>query len=301
MTTTLSSAKGSTYPHGVVMVLCAGICLSTGGLIVRHIETADGWQIMFYRAASFVVTLLIFLAVRYRGRVVQPFKSIGVNGLLVATFLGLGSICYLFAILLTTVANVVFIISAAPFFTAAAAWLLLNERVRAVTWFFMVAALAGIGLMFVDGFVAGRWLGNVLALGVVASFVGMLVVIRHSKAIDMVPATCLGGVVAGIISIFMVDTLWIPRQDLILCILLGSAQFGAGFILITMGTRLVAAAEVALLSLTETVLAPIWVWLVINEIPSVLTMLGGAVVLSAVVSQAVLGIRRQRKAVMLAD
>ncbi|MDH3670873.1 MAG: DMT family transporter [Gammaproteobacteria bacterium] len=296
MTTTQSTAKDSTYSRGVLMVLCAGICLSTGGLIVRHIETADGWQIMFYRATSFVVTLLIFLAVRYRGRVVQPFKSIGVNGLLVAMFLGLGSICYLFAILLTTVANAMFIISAAPFFTAAAAWLLLGERVRAITWCFMAAALAGIGLMFVDGFVTGRWLGNVLALGVVASFVGMLVVIRQSKAIDMVPASCLGGVVAGIISVFMVDTFWVSRQDLILCVLLGSAQFGAGFILITMGTRLIAAAEVALLALTETVLAPIWVWLVINEIPSVLTLLGGAVVLSAVVSQAVLGIRMERKA-----
>ncbi len=296
MTKTQVVEKDSAYSRGVLMVLCAGICLSIGGLIVRHIEAADGWQIVFYRSTFFVVTLLIFLAVRYRGRVVQPFKRIGVNGLLVAMFLGLGSICYLFAILLTTVANAVFIISAAPFFTAAAAWLLLGERVRAVTWLFMAAALAGITLMFVDGFVTGLWLGNVLALGVVASFVGMLVVIRQSKAIDMVPATCLGGVVAGIISAFMVDSFWISRQDLILCILLGSAQFGAGFILITMGTRLVPAAEVALLSLTETVLAPIWVWLVINEIPSVLTMFGGAVVLSAVVSQAVLGIRLERKA-----
>jgi drug/metabolite transporter (DMT)-like permease len=217
-----------------------------------------------------------------------------VNGLLVAMFLGLGSVCYLFAILLTTVANAVFIISAAPFFTAVAAWLLLGERVRAVTWFFMAAALAGIGLMFVDGFVTGRWLGNVLALGVVASFVGMLVVIRQSKAIDMVPATCLGGVVAGIISVFMVDTFWISRHDLILCILLGSAQFGAGFILITMGTRLVPAAEVALLSLTETVLAPIWVWLFVYEVPSVFTLIGGAIVLTAVVGQAVGGMRKQR-------
>jgi drug/metabolite transporter (DMT)-like permease len=261
---------------------------------VRHIETADGWQIVFYRATFFVVTLLIFLAVRYRGRVVQPFKRIGVNGLLVAMFLGLGSICYLFAILLTTVANAVFIISAAPFFTAAAAWLLLGERVRAVTWFFMAAALAGITLMFDDGFVTGRWLGNVLALGVVASFVGMLVVIRQSKAIDMVPATCLGGVVAGIISVFMVDSFWISRQDLILCILLGSAQFGAGFILITMGTRLVPAAEVAFLSLTETVLAPIWVWLFVNEVPSVFTLAGGAIVIAAVAAQAVAGVRRDR-------
>ncbi|TDJ71774.1 MAG: DMT family transporter [Proteobacteria bacterium] len=294
MTTTQSTAKDSTYPHGVLMVLCAGICLSTGGLIVRHIETTDGWQIVFYRATFFVVTLLIFLAVRYRGRVVQPFKRTGVNGLLVAMFLGLGSVCYLFAILLTTVANAVFIISAAPFFTAVAAWLLLGERVRAVTWFFMAAALAGIGLMFVDGFVTGRWLGNVLALGVVASFVGMLVVIRQSKAIDMVPATCLGGVVAGIISVFMVDSFWISRHDLILCILLGSAQFGAGFILITMGTRLVPAAEVALLSLTETVLAPIWVWLFVYEVPSVFTLIGGAIVLTAVVGQAVGGMRKQR-------
>lgn len=294
MTTIQLAGKNNTYPRGVMMIVCAGVCLSTGGLIVRHIDAADGWQIMFYRAISFTFTVLMFLAIRYRGRLARPFSRIGTSGLLVAVFLGLGSICYIFALIQTTVANVVFIISAAPLFTAAVAWALLGERVRLVTWFFMVTALVGVGLMFVDGFVAGRWLGNVLALGVVASFVGMLVVIRRSKSIDMVPATCLAGIVAAVITAFMVDSFLISRHDLILCLLLGSVQFGAGFILVTLGTRYVPAAEVALLSLTETVLAPIWVWLFVNEVPSVFTLAGGAIVIAAVAAQAVGGVRMDR-------
>lgn len=274
----------------------AGVCLSLGGVVLRHIEHADGWQILFYRSTSFVITVICLLAVRYGGRLLQPFQKIGMAGFAVAVSLGIGAICYVFAILLTTVANAVFIIGAAPIFTAAVARLVLGERVTYIGLLSMIAALVGIGLMFVDGLVAGRWLGNLVALGVVASFAGMLVALRHSKSIDMLPATCLGGVVTMLLSAAMADSLVITPHDLRLAVLLGTVQFGAGFILITMGARYVPAAEVALLSLTEAILAPIWVWIAVNEVPSLLTLAGAAVVLAAVVTLALSGMRRQRLA-----
>ncbi|MDH3689845.1 MAG: DMT family transporter [Gammaproteobacteria bacterium] len=288
--------RDAKYPLGVLMVIMAGVCLSISGIGLRHVEQADGWQILFYRAIAFIITLLCFLTVRYRGRLYQPFRKIGVAGLFVAMFLGLGSVCYVFAILLTTVANAVFIVGATPIFTAAVAWLVLGERITGIAITTMMAALFGIGLMFADGLVAGRWLGNLVALGVVASFTGMLVLLRRSKAIDMLPATCLAGVVTAILSAIMVQSFVISPHDLRLAVLLGTVQFGGGFILITMGSRYVPAAEVALLSLTEAVLAPIWVWIGVNEVPSVLTLIGSTIVLVAVLTLGLSGIRRERLA-----
>jgi len=126
------------YMRGAVLVLCGGLCLSSGGLIVRYIEAADGWQILFYRAISFAVTVLVFLLIRYRGGALRHFLGIGWPGAVAALALGFGFIFYLFGILLTNVANVVFIISAGPFLAALLAWLLLREPVRKAT----VAAMA---------------------------------------------------------------------------------------------------------------------------------------------------------------
>lgn len=278
------------YKTGVVMILTATLCLSLGGLILRNMEAADGWQVMFYRSISFVVTLLALLVYRYRGGLLAAFRATGTDGVLVALLLAAGSICYLFSLLLTTVANAMFIIAATPLFVAVVAWFVIGERVRPSTWAVMIVALCGIGLMVGDGLASGRVLGSVVALGVVVTFGGMIVVIRRSKAVDMLPATCMAGVVGGAAAFFMAGDLEVSSHDLVLSLLMGSVQFGAGFALITMGTRHVPAAEVSLLSLLEPILASLWVWIFVNEVPATLTLIGGAVVLGAVSCQAVAGL-----------
>lgn len=284
----------SKYFLGATLVLAGGLCLSTSGIIVRQIETADGWQIMFYRGIAFVVTVLVFLSLRYHGRLLRPFQAIGWNGVIVALALSLGSICYLFALLLTSVASALFIISAAPFFTAVLAWIVIGERVRPVTWLAMSISLCGIVLMFWDGFANGRVLGSVVALGVVVAFGIMLVLIRRSKGVDMVPAICLGGLTAAAIAAVMLDSFVVSYHDFAFASLMGSAQFGGGFILITLGARYVPAAEVALLTLVEPVLGPVWVWIGVDEVPSPFTLAGGAIVLAAVIMQAIAGLRQER-------
>ena len=274
-------------------MLTAGVLLSLAGITLRHIESASGWQILFYRSMTFFVVVTLYLAIRYRARFVHAFVATGGPGLVVAFSLGLGSACYVFALLLTTVANALFIISAAPFITAVLGWIVLRERVRPMTWIAMTIALAGITLMFVNGIQSGRLLGNIVALGPPVSFAIMLVMLRLAGDRDMIPAICLAGLVGAALGFAMSDSLVLSAHDLALCLFLGVAQYTGGFVLITLGARYLPAAEVALLSLAETVLAPIWVWFGVGEVPALLTLAGGAVVLAAVVAQAATGMRSQ--------
>ena len=287
----MSDTEG--HGGGVLMVLLAGVCLSSSGLLLRHMEAADGWQILFWRNLAFVATVSGVVLLRHRRHSLRAVLATGRPGAVVAVSLGLGSACYVFAMLNTTVANVLFILSAAPFVTALAAWLLLRERVTRTALGAMTVSLAGIALMFADGLLNGRMLGNVFALGVTLSFVIMLLAIRTARSVDMVPAVVGAGLVGALLAMTMSESLVISRHDLLLCLLLGSAQFGAGFVLLTLGARRLPAAETALLSLTETVLGPIWVWLAIDETPSLLTLAGGLIVMIAVVGHALLGLRER--------
>ncbi|MEM7172412.1 MAG: DMT family transporter [Pseudomonadota bacterium] len=278
------------YVLGIIAVMMGGVFLSSGGLLVRHIDAADGWQIMFYRSLAFVLTVLVFLLWRYRGRIVKPFLNIGRPGLVVVLALGAGFTLYLFALLNTTVANVAFILSAGPFFSALLAWIILREKVALLTWVAMLGAMAGIGLMVANGLEEGHFLGNIIALGAPITFAVMIVSIRKAGARDMMPAICLAGLIAGGAATIMAPTLIIPNQDLILSLLLGSVQLAFGFMCITYGARYVPAAQVALLALTETVLAPTWVWLFLGETPSTVSLTGGIVVLIAVLAQGLYGL-----------
>jgi drug/metabolite transporter, DME family len=287
------------YGYGVTLVIIGGIFLSTSGILLRNIETASGWQILFYRGLAFSLTLFLLLLFRYRNGIGAAFRSIGKPGLWAALVLGLGSICYIFAILLTTVANAVFIIGAAPLATAFVAWLVLGERTSRFGVIAMLVSLCGIGLMFADGLIEGRWAGNVAALGVVASFVVFLLIVRGKRSTDMLPATCLGGLVmAGVAAIF-IESFAVSNHDLAIAIIMGCLQFGIGFWCFTVASRYIMASEVALFSLTESILGPVWVWIGVGEKPSWLTLMGSAVVLVSVVAYCVNGIRSERRQLRL--
>jgi len=287
------------YGYGVTLVIIGGVFLSTSGILLRNLEAASGWQILFYRGLAFSLTLFLLLLLRYRGGIGAAFRAIGRPGLWASLVLGLGSICYVFAILLTTVANAVFIIGAAPLATACVAWLVLGERTSRFGFVAMLLSLAGIGLMFADGLLEGRWSGNIAALAVVASFVTFLLIVRGRRGVDMLPATCLGGLVmAGVASLF-IESFVLSRHDLAIAIAMGCLQFGVGFWCFTVATRYIMASEVALFALTESILGPVWVWIGVGEQPSGLTLAGSAIVLVCVVSYCISGIREERRLLRL--
>ncbi|MGD2170528.1 MAG: DMT family transporter [Gammaproteobacteria bacterium] len=283
------------YGLGATLVIVGGLFLSTSGILLRNIEAANGWQILFYRGFAFSATLLLLLMLRYRSGIGEAFRAIGRPGLWAAVVLGLGSICYVYAILWTTVANAVFIIGSAPLATALVGWLVLGERTSRFGIIAMLVSLGGIGLMFADGLLEGRWLGNLAAFGVVASFVVFLMIIRGRRGVDMLPATCLSGVVMGGVALLFVDSLALSERDLTIAIIMGCLQFGVGFWCFTVASRYILASEVALFSLSESILAPIWVWVGVGEQPSLLTLAGSGVVLLSVGAYCISGIRAERR------
>ena len=283
------------YTYGVTLVIIGGVFLSLSGILLRNVESASGWQILFYRGLAFSSMLFFILLLKYRAGIIDAFRAIGRPGVWASIVLGLGSICYVYAILLTTVANAVFIIGAAPLATAFVGWIILKERTSKFGIIAMLISLIGIGLMFADGLLEGRWLGNVVALLVVASFVVFLMIVRSHRQVDMLPATCLAGLVMAGVAGLAADNLIISNHDLIISLLMGFVQFGIGFLCFTIATRYIMASEVALFALTESILGPIWVWIGVGEQPSLLTIFGSGIVLVCVSSYCIVGIRDERR------
>ena len=271
---------------------------------MRLVEEAGGWQLQFYRQASFLVFILGFLVWRHRGRSLQACLDIGRPGLIAACSLAIAFITYIFAIIETSVAKVVFIGSASPFVAALIAWLVLRERVAPTTLAAIAAAMLGIAVMMGEGLDGpksdhGGLLGAGLALVAVLGYGITLVCLRARRRVDMLPAAALAGLLALLICGAMAPDLAVSRHDLALAVLLGVVQLGFQYVLIALGTRHVPAGEVALLGRLQVVLAPLWVWLALGEVPTPVTLLGGAIVVGAVLVNSLASLRRQRRAVAL--
>ena len=291
----MTKKGGSNYVRGIAMLVVSALFLSTSGLALRNIETAEGWQILFYRSLAFSLTVLVFLFLRRDVRIREEVTNLGWNGLVLAVFLGTGFIAYVFALLHTTVANALFVISAAPLMIALLGWLVLKERVPVRTWAAIGGATAGLVVMIGGGFASGRYLGNVIALWVPISYAVTIILIRRSSRIHMLPALCLAGIVATVISAICISNFSLSQHDLLISIYLGIFQVGFGFILIFLGARYVPASQVGLIGLTEMICAPIWVWFAVGEVPAAATLIGGAIIFSAIVSDGFLNIARANR------
>lgn len=288
-------ATGQRDPHyakGVALVLVAGLFWSFTAITIRFIEDAGDWQIIFYRSLSLGFFYLLILSIRDRGNIPGEVRRMGWNGVWGGFFFGGAIVCMVFAINATTIANAMFILGAAPFATAALAWLLMRERVRAATVIAMVMTIAGIGVMVGDGVGAGRLFGNLIAVLAMLTYASYVVFVRRGRATNMLPAMCLGGFVAAAFSALFCDGFAISASDLMYCIVSGAGLVGIGLLFFVAGSRYLSAAELMLLALTEIALAPVWAWLAIGEVPRDLTLVGGGVVLAAIIGQALIGRRR---------
>ena len=285
------------YRHGIFLVLFAGVCWSSMGLGIRFIETANVWQILFYRSLSLAPFLFLVIALRSGGKPFQTIRKVGVAGVIGGVALVFAFTGGILAIQETTVANAMFLFAAAPFMAALLGLFILRERVRTATWWAMVVAITGIAVMVWEGISLGHMAGNIAALISALGFAVFTVTLRWRKVEDMMPTVFLAGVFAIIIAAAVClsagYSLVLPMQDILVAGSLGVFQVGAGMVIYTIGSRTVPAAELALLSMTEVVLGPFWVWLFLGETAGTFTLLGGGVLLAAIAGNALSGLRNK--------
>ena len=270
---------------GPFLVFLGACSLSFGGLIVKSFEGANLWQILFWRSLFFIIIVTIFLFITYKKNFFTSFKKAGVPGLIGGIVLSSGFCGYVFAMYNTTVANTNFIIQTQTIFLAIFGYFFLKEKISKITLASIILAISGIILMVGNSLSPGQMTGNIAAFIMPISFAFLILIIRKYPQIDMVPIQLIAGILAMIIGYLMSVKIQISIHDIFLGFLAGFFQLGFGFILITIGARTTPSAMVGIIMLTEAVFGPLWAWLFINENPPFIVLIGGSIVIFAVLLQ----------------
>jgi drug/metabolite transporter (DMT)-like permease len=269
--------------RGQIYVALAAVAWSTAGVLQRQL-TLDTPTQVFGRALFAGAALLAYVAVVERGRIADAFRSVGLAGVAVALCIAIASGSFIAALNHTSVARVLFILAAAPVFAALLAWVTLGEPITRRTVFAMALALAGVAVMLgAPG--EGNLTGDCLAFAAALAFAAVIVISRWRHDVSMAPATCLSQVILVAAFLPFASPGEIGGDDIGWLAALGVGQIGLGFVFLTLGARLIPAAQVGLITLLEVVLGPLWVWLALDERPSTLTLVGGAIVIVAIVIQ----------------
>ena len=275
------------YRLALLLVIASGLANSLNGLIVRKMDSAGDWQIVFWRSLFLGMALCIVFAAQHGLRVGGAVRELRPWALLGSVAIATVNTSFILALTHTTVANAMFTLSASPFLTALLGWLVLRERVERGVWAGMAIALAGVGVMLWDGLGAGTLLGNGFALLAAFSFASFVVVLRKGRTVNMLPVVIIGIFLATLNAALMSGwDLAISLHDAGLLFVWGAVISGAVHAIFTWSSRYVPGAELTLLILIEFVLSPMWVWLAMDETPSTATLIGGALVIASVASRA---------------
>ena len=280
------------YIWGIAMVATAGALWSLIGIVIKYLDEMETWQLLFWRSAGMIPILA--LVVLWRGgrllRGIGPAGVVGALGLIAAFGGGIAAIQSL------PLANAVFLFSAAPLLTALIGRVVLGERVRPATWAAIALAALGIWRM-IDGADLGQGAlaGQIAALGSALGFAVFTVALRWGKGGEMLPTVILGGIFAMLAAAFILTLrgapILAPVPDMALAALMGAVLLALGMALYTTGSRVIPAGELALLSQLEVILAPVWAWLIFAETPAPATLQGGAMILAAILLNALTGAR----------
>ena len=270
---------------GAILVLLGALCLSFGGVIVKSFEGANLWQILFWRQIFFSIVVALYLLISYKKNFFKSFYTSGLPGFFAGVCLGIGFAAYVFAMYHTTVANALFIISTETIFLAIFGYIFLKEKINLVTLISIIMGMSGVLLIIGSSLSIQsntQFFGNIVAFIMPISFAVLVVIVRKYPKIDMVPSQFIAGVIAALIGYLVAGKLSVSPHDLFLGFLAGTFQIGFGFIMITIGSQTTPAAVVGILMLTEAVFGPLWAWLFINEIPPVSVIIGGSIIISAI-------------------
>ena len=270
---------------GPLLIFFGALSLSFGGLIVKSFEGANLWQILFWRSLFFSLTVLVFLLISYKKETLKSFYESGFAGIIGGIVLSFGFCGYVFAMYNTTVANTNFIISLQILFLALFGYIFLKEKINALTLTSIILAMIGVFVMVGNSLSPGELSGNLAAFTMPVTFAVLIMIVRKYPTVDMVPAQFIAGISSCLIGFLLSTKIMISPHDIFLGFLAGFFQVGFGFIFITIGARTTPSALVGIIMLSESILGPIWAFLFVSERPSIFGLLGGAIILFAVLLQ----------------
>ena len=274
------------YRRGALLVAGAALAWSTAGLITRA-TTTDAWTTLFWRSLFSTLFLMVYIGLRDRGRALGAFRGLGLPALAIAVCFGTSMICFIVALRQTSVANVLIFQAASPFVAAVLAWLWLRERLSPRSALAILAAVVGIAVMESDSLASGRIRGDLISALMGFSFAVMIVLARRHRDVSMTSAMCLATALTSCVTLPLAE-LTVAPSDLALLALFGVGQMGLGLVMFTAGVRLIPAADAGLITVLEVILAPIWVWFAFGEDPGTPAILGGAIVLGAIIVHTVM-------------
>ena len=272
--------------RGALMVFGSAAVWSFGGAIARYLSVTESWTVVFWRSVFAAAFLLGFMLWRQGfKKTIDLFLAMGLPGVGVGVCFAIASICFVVALAYTTVANILLMQAGVPLIAALMAFLLFGEKVSRGTWAAIAAVIAGVAVMVSDSF-GGKVspIGDGLAVLIALAFATATVITRRHSKVAMMPAVCLGTLIASAVAASMAQQFQVNAMDAGLLFMFGALNLGLGMALFVTGARLLPSAIAALIGIAEPVLGPLWVWLMHNEIPSARTMLGGGIVFLALVA-----------------
>lgn len=282
----------------MVLVFLSALFWSFGGTIERFIEAPDSWTVVFWRSSWAAVSILLFLLLRDGlAGTVRAFRTMTLPGYIVSLCFATAATSFVVALSYTTVANIMLIQAGVPLLAALFGWIFFRERVSAPTWVAIAAVIAGVTVMVSDGFTSNvSPIGDGLALLIACVFATATVITRRYSHVRMTPAACLGTALSGIIAATQASTLATGFADSLWLFAFGVLNLGLGMVLFATGARLIPAAYAALIGCAEPVLGPVWVWLVHGEAPSQRALIGGGIVITALLAHMIIQLRNEIRA-----
>ena len=266
---------------GIVMSIGGVLILSPDSLLIR-LAGLDDYTLLFYRGLFPVVAISLILLIYYRAGFLAALLRIGWAGILNGVFFAAVNITFISAIQRTSVANTLLFLSSAPVFAAILSLLVLRENLRPGTWLIIAISLLSISIIGWGSYGSNGLTGDLLALGCAIFTACSAVLVRYKKHIDLVPSVIIGSFFTACYALSHSPDLAISSTQLLYVGVIGFILVPFAFIVLTIAPRYANSAEVQLVYLLESILGPLWVWLVINETPSLNTLVGGSMLLVSV-------------------
>lgn len=281
----------SDQKKGMLMAFTAVMFLTPDSLFIR-LANVSSWNLIFYR--GFIPFSLVFigLLIVYKNNFIKQTFSNGWSGIFYALVFTVTNITFVISIENTNVANTLIMIALAPMLSAILSFIFLKEVPDKKTWVAIFITTVSVVFIFYDALDTGDLLGNVLGLLTALGLAVGAVIIRSAKKIDLVPSAMFGKLLVALIAFYFADNLNLKGSDLTIVPLMCIMCVAIPFVLVTIAPRYITAAEVNLFFLLETILGPIWVWLVIKESPSLETIIGGGVIIVTIACHSALSLKK---------